>query len=119
MSHELGLPKRREFRLELAESRRIVPEWTSTRTLGHRRGSWGARTGRPPRGPPPIGGPQGNPPPPPPRRACPPGVPPPLAAPRLTPPPDPLKRATPQGTPPHWWPQRGGTDLTTPPSLVA
>src|ERR1700724_2327172 len=42
MSHELGLPKRREFRLELAESRRIVPEWTSIRTLGHRRGSRGA-----------------------------------------------------------------------------
>src|ERR1700738_714657 len=30
-----------EFRLELAESRRIVPEWTSIRTLGHRRGSRG------------------------------------------------------------------------------
>jgi hypothetical protein len=26
MSHELGLPKRREFRLELSESRRISPE---------------------------------------------------------------------------------------------
>src|SRR5216684_2845574 len=33
--------KRREFQFELAESRRIVPEWTSTRTLGHRRGSRG------------------------------------------------------------------------------
>jgi hypothetical protein len=32
MSHELGAVKRREFRLELSESRRIVPEWTSTRT---------------------------------------------------------------------------------------
>jgi hypothetical protein len=31
MSHELGLPKRREFRLELAESRHIVPEWTTHR----------------------------------------------------------------------------------------
>jgi hypothetical protein len=42
MSHELGQPKRREFWLELGESRRIVPEWTSIRTLGHRRGSRGA-----------------------------------------------------------------------------
>jgi hypothetical protein len=33
--------KRREFRLELAESRRIVPEWTGTRTLGRRMGSRG------------------------------------------------------------------------------
>jgi hypothetical protein len=31
MSHELGAVKRREFRLELAESRRIVPEWTGRR----------------------------------------------------------------------------------------
>jgi hypothetical protein len=31
--------KRGEFRLELADSRRIVPVWTSTRTLGQRRGS--------------------------------------------------------------------------------
>jgi hypothetical protein len=30
--------KRGEFRLELADSRRIVPVWTSTQTLGHRRG---------------------------------------------------------------------------------
>src|ERR1700730_15490946 len=33
--------KRREFRLELAESRRIVPEWTGTRTRGRGRGSRG------------------------------------------------------------------------------
>src|ERR1700732_2767579 len=31
MSHELGPVKRREFRLELAEPRRIVPEWTRRR----------------------------------------------------------------------------------------
>src|ERR1700730_2076829 len=42
MSHELGQPKRREFCSNLGESRRIVPEWTSIRTLGHRRGSRGA-----------------------------------------------------------------------------
>src|ERR1700730_6975293 len=44
--------KRREFRLELAESRRIVPEWTGTRTLGRRRGSRGGARTRPPRRPP-------------------------------------------------------------------
>src|ERR1700737_3800565 len=37
--------KRREFRLELAESRRIVPEWTGTRTLGRRMGSRGGLIG--------------------------------------------------------------------------
>jgi hypothetical protein len=34
MSHELGLPKRREFRLELSESRRSVPGWTGTSARG-------------------------------------------------------------------------------------
>src|ERR1700730_15967978 len=31
MSNESGYPKPREFRLELAESRHIVPEWTTHR----------------------------------------------------------------------------------------
>jgi hypothetical protein len=63
MSHELGLPKRREFRLELAESRRIVPEWTSIRTLGHRRGSRGGlELVDPPGDPPSLVAPKADPP---------------------------------------------------------
>jgi hypothetical protein len=42
--------KRREFRLELTESRRILPEWASIRRLGHRRGSRGGSNWSTPRG---------------------------------------------------------------------
>jgi hypothetical protein len=58
MSHELTIPKRREFRLELAESWYIAgmgqhPDtWTAEGVKG------GLEPGRPPRGPPLIGGPK-------------------------------------------------------------
>jgi hypothetical protein len=59
--------KRREFRLELAASRRIVPQWTSIRTLGHRRGSRGLELVDPPRDPPSLVAPKADPPGTPPR----------------------------------------------------
>src|SRR3984893_3201466 len=55
VAHLLVAAKRREFRLELTESRRIVPEWTSAewtsaRTGGRRRGSRGVSNWSTPQG---------------------------------------------------------------------
>src|ERR1700730_13497724 len=97
MSHELGALKRREFRLELAESRRIVPVWTNSPGRGQRRNPrppphWWSQKRTPP--PPPAAGREGAGPGPPPAAgregadpgAGPGGGPPSLVAPKADPP---------------------------------